>query len=408
MSFLHKSFLIRRRIDTWALGAGAAAMPVRIGFGPLVLFVFSCIGIYLVSGRHRTAHLFARNFYICAVLYGIWSLGLILLRGEPIMHNRQISYTLLFTIFAFAGPGMVLARDPLRVFVLGSRAGILLAFLAAVALAIFGGGRIGVGGNPAVFAFVAGVAAIGATIPIAAAPRFLPNGAIWLILGAGAVVTSQTRAVLAVLPIFALVEILAYIRKAEPRTRMVGYVVLAVVAVGIGSYGPVHRVIDKRFAGMVHYYDTGDPKKWEDKRSADIRFALWDGAVKVISEHPLLGVGPSAKMEAVRAKEQNGPALVRFRHVHNIILDELLNNGLIGLILMLACLWFGLSHLYRHSDSACMKRCIAYFVIVCASYGMLHNPLLHETTIAAIFFFIGALNAAASRRIMAERRALAG
>jgi O-antigen ligase len=35
----------------------------------------------------------------------------------------------------------------------------------------------------------------------------------------------------------------------------------------------------------------------------------------------------------------------------------------------------------------------------------LHNPLLHEVTISSVMFFLAALNAAASRRIMALRRA---
>jgi O-antigen ligase len=35
---------------------------------------------------------------------------------------------------------------------------------------------------------------------------------------------------------------------------------------------------------------------------------------------------------------------------------------------------------------------------------MLHNPLLHEVTISSMMFFLAALNAAASRRVMAAKR----
>ncbi|WP_245428704.1 O-antigen ligase family protein [Phyllobacterium phragmitis] len=382
-------------------------MPIRIGFGSVALFLFACIGIYLTCGRHRTARLFARNFYICAVLYGIWSLGLIVFRDEPIWDNRQIGYTLLFTIFSFAGPGMVLVRDPLRAFVLGARVGVILAFLVALAMAVIYGGRIGVGGNAAVFAFVAGVAAIGAAIPIANAPRYLPNGPLYLVLGTAAVLTSETRAVLVVLPIFALIEILFSVSKYAPRIRMLSYAVLSLMALGLASFGPVDDIVSKRFVGIVEYYDTGDKSKWEDKISADIRFALWQGAREVISEHPLIGVGSYAKMDAVRVKAgENAPMLAGFRHVHNTIFDELLNDGVIGLILLLGCGYFGLSHLFRHSDSPGMTRSIIYFITVCTTYGLLHNPLLHEVTISGIFFYFGALNAAASRLIMAQRRRL--
>ncbi|KXF78349.1 polymerase [Paramesorhizobium deserti] len=407
MKFIRKSFLMRRRIDPWVLGVGSATMPIRIGFGPGALFLFACIGIYLTCGRHRTARLFARNFYICAVLYGIWSLGLILYRGEPIMDNRQVGYTLLFTVLSFAGPGMVLVRDPLRAFVLGARVGVILAFLTAVGMAVIYGGRIGVGGNAAVFAFVAALAAISATIPLANAPRFLPNGPVYLILGTAAVLTSETRAVLVVLPIFALIEILFSVNRFTPRLRMVSYAILSLVALGLASFGPVDEIISKRFAGIVEYYDTGDQSKWEDKISADIRFALWDGARQVISEHPVIGVGSYEKMDAVRAKAgENASMLDGFRHVHNTVLDELLNDGVIGLILLSLCAYFGLAHLFRNSSSAGMTRSLIYFIVICTTYGMLHNPLLHEVTISGIFFYFGALNAAASRFIMARRRSI--
>ncbi|GGB07750.1 hypothetical protein GCM10011491_39750 [Brucella endophytica] len=408
MSLLQKSFLRRRRLDSWILGVGAAAMPMRVGLGPVILFVFSCIGIYLACGRHSTARLFARNFYICAVLYGVWSLGLVLARGEPIIDNRQVGYTLLFVVLSFAGPGMVLMRDPLKVFVLGSRIGVVMAFLASIMLAALHGGRIGVGGNAAVFAFIVGVAAIGAAIPVKGAPRFLPNGSLWLILGTAAVLTSQTRAVLAVLPVFVLVETWICLRHFAPRFRTASYVVLCLAGVCLASFGPVDRIVDDRFAGIVQYYNTGKMSNWQDKLSSGIRFSLWDSAIQVIREHPLIGVGPTAKMAEVRAKAgADAPMLEGFRHVHNTVLDELLNDGVIGLILLSACAWFGLSHLFRHSQGPGMTRCMVYFIVICATYGMLHNPLLHEATISAIFFFLGALNAATSRRIMAERRSMA-
>ncbi|PYE85334.1 O-antigen ligase family protein [Phyllobacterium leguminum] len=432
---LRKSFLVRRRVDPWVLGVGAAMMPVRIGLGPIVLFVFACIGIYLTCGRHRTTRLFARNFYICAVLYGIWSLGLIFVRGEPIMDNRQVGYTLLFTIFAFAGPGMVLMRDPLKAFVVGSRVGTVLAFLATLTLVILYGGRIGVGGNPAVFAFVAGLAAIGATIPIRGAPRYLPNGPWWLILCSVVILASGTRAVLVVLPVFALVEMLIWLQRFTLKTRMISYVAIVFAAYGIVSFNLVDRIGHSRFASIIEYHETADAGKAESQASADAqpsadagkgggeppvavppvtarlqssaetRLVMWEGAKQVILEHPLIGVGSYAKMDAVRAKAgENAPLLDGYRHVHNAVLDELLNGGVIGLVLLFACAYFALSHLFRHSDCFAMTRAIIYFIIACTAYGMLHNPLLHEVTISGIFFFLGALNAAVSRSAMAERR----
>lgn len=405
MSYFKKSFLMRRRVDSWVIGAASAAMPVRIGLGPLILFIFSCIGIYLACGRHATTRMFAKKFYLFIILYAVWSLGLILFRGEPFQDNRQIGYTLLITIFAFAGSGMVLVRDPLRAYVLGSRVGTLLAVIVALYLAVTNGGRIGVGGNQAVFAFVAAVAAISAAIPLRKAPRYLPNGPHWLVLGFTAVLTSETRAVIVVLPIFAAVEILIFLRRFSIRQQGAAYAVLFAAIAALVVVGPVGDIISKRFSGMVEYYDTGRASNWEDKVSADIREAMWKSASSVIVAHPLTGVGSYSKMDYVRAEAGDKAAMLDgFRHVHNTVLDELLNDGIVGLIFMAGAFISIFVYLWRTADSWAMRRALVYFAVVCGSYGMLHNPLLHEVTISSTMFFLAALNAAASRRIMAARR----
>lgn len=405
MSYFKKSFLLRRRVDSWVIGAASAAMPIRIGLGPLILFIFSCIGIYLACGRHATTRMFAKKFYLFIILYAVWSLGLILLRGEPFQDNRQIGYTLLITIFAFAGSGMVLVRDPLRAYVLGARVGTLLAVIIAVYLSVTNGGRIGVGGNQAVFAFVAAVAAISAAIPLRKAPRYLPNGPHWLVLGFTAVLTSETRAVIVVLPIFAAVEILIFLRRFSIRQQGAAYAVLFAAIAALVVVGPVGDIISKRFSGMVEYYDTGRASNWEDKVSADIREAMWKSASSVIVAHPLTGVGSYSKMDYVRAEAGDKAAMLDgFRHVHNTVLDELLNDGIVGLIFMAGAFISIFVYLWRTADSWAMRRALLYFAVVCGSYGMLHNPLLHEVTISSTMFFLAALNAAASRRIMAARR----
>jgi len=406
VGFLKKSFLVRRRVDHWALGIASASMPVRLGLGPLILFIFACIGIYLSAARHATVRLFAKKFYIFILLYAAWSLGLVLFRGEPFNDNRQIGYTLLIAVFAFAGPGMLLVRNPLRAYVLGARAGVVMAVLAALYLVFTQGGRIGVGGNEAVFAFVAGVSAISAVIPILKAPRYLPNGPHWLMLGLAAVLASETRAVIVVLPIFAAVEVMFFLRRLSVKNQGAVYAALAMALAALIVVGPVGDIISKRFAGMIEYYDTGDSSKWEDKFSADIREVMWKSAVKVIAHNPIAGVGSYSKMDAVKAQAgEQASMLDGFRHVHNTILDELLNDGIIGLFFMMAAFLSIFVHLWRNSDSWGMRRALIYFAVVCGSYGMLHNPLLHEVTISSVMFFIAVLNAASSRRIMALRRA---
>lgn len=401
MKFTTRSFLLRRRIDSWLLLAGAVSQPLRIGFAGLVTFLISCIGVYLVAIRHRSVRLFSNRFQLFAVLYALWSCGLILWRSEQPLEDRQLGYSLLFALFAFAGPGMVLIARPMRMFVIGSRIGIVLALLAAIGISILYGGRIGIGGNQAVFAFVVAAAAVAATIPIDKAPRWLPNGPYYLIIGCGAAVLSETRAVMAVLPIFAAIELVVALRRYGLRTRVLASAVGLAVLLGAGMTSKVQDVVTDRWISMTSYY-AGLSKSWSGRSSADIRLALWDGAVKVISKHPIIGVGSEAKMQLVRdeldAKFDKRQKLSRYMHVHNSLLDELLGHGVIGLSLMLAAIVSAAGFAWRNSNLAAERRNLAYFLLLTIAYGMLHNPFLHETTLAAFFLYLGVFHAAVSRR----------
>lgn len=99
---------------------------------------------------------------------------------------------------------------------------------------------------------------------------------------------------------------------------------------------PVGDIIFKRFTGMVEFYQTDDSSRWQDKFSADIREVMWKSAAKVIEKNPISGVGSYFKMETVRNKAgQQANILEGFRHVHNTVLDELLNNYIVGLFILL-------------------------------------------------------------------------
>ncbi|MFK4824154.1 O-antigen ligase family protein [Paenochrobactrum sp. BZR 588] len=401
MTFLHRNFIKRRNFDQWVLAFGGASMPVRIGVGPVVVFLFSCIGIYLTAFRHKSTKPFVGLFLFFIILYFLWVFGLIVWRGQLSFSNRQIGYTLLLVLFSFAGAGMVLVRDPVRFYALGSRVGIILAALTAMFVSLYNGGRVGIGGNQAVFAFVAAAAAISATLPVQNAPHFLRNGPQWLALGFLAVMVSETRAVLVVMPLLLMVEIVVYLRKFSWQKQSAVYLGLMVLLGAMFVVGPTGKIVEKRFTTMLNYYETGDATQWKDKHSADIRMAMWRGAVAVIQEHPLTGVGTMDKMKLVQAHAGADKQLLKgFWHVHNIVLDEMLHNGLVGLLLLSAAFISVFLQLWRTAPDYATKRVLCYFAVVLIAYGMLHAPLLHETCIAAIMLFIGVLNAARVKRVI--------
>lgn len=398
MKLTTRSFLLRRRIDSWVLLAAAVSLPLRIGLAGVATFLFSCIGVYLVAVRHRSARLFSGRFQLFAVLYALWSCGLILWRSEHPLDDRQLGYSLLFALFAFVGPGLVLIANPMRMFVLGSRIGVTLALGAALGASLLLGGRIGIGGNEAVFGFVVATAATAATIPLDKAPRWLPNGPYYLIVGSGAALLSETRSVLAILLILALMEIAISLKKQSIRARLsIGGMLLMVLVVlsPQAKYFIDHRVIPiiRFYSGLSEHGDS----------STNLRLTMWQGSVQVILEHPIVGVGSAEKMQAISEKVDKRLKLPeRFIHVHNSVLDELLSHGLIGLSFMLAALVSGLGFIWHNSGIAAERRNIAYFFFLTVAYGALHNPFLHETTLGAIFLYIGVFSAAIKPKVSAQ------
>lgn len=361
----------------------------------------------MAAAGHRTARLFARHFYVLILLYGLWTIWLILWRNEPLIGNRQIGYTGFLVATAFAGPGMILIASPLRAYVLGSRLAVILSVLVTLYLSLGTSvqfnTRIGIG-NDAVFAFVAAIAAVAAASPLVRAPRFLPDGPWWLWLGLIPVALSQTRSVLAPLLIVAGLEALRWLYRLNWRQRGIALASMLVLAGAAVSVGPGRELLSNRLTGFLNYTISGDSSDYHDQASDGIRPVLWHGAGEVIKAHPVAGVGAYFKMDLVRdAVGETTFDIKPYLHVHNMFLDELLQGGIVGLCLLVAA--FGALAVFLFRTLKAQRLPILYFGLVWIGYGMYHNPMLHEVSISAIMLFLAAHNAEASKALMRAKRA---
>lgn len=399
---LARFFLFRRRVDKWVLFVGALAQAVRNGISGLVTFVFSCIGFYLWAGRHRSVRPLCSPYHWLALCYVAWSCGLILLRSEHPFHDRQMSYSLLCGFFAFCGAGMVLIADPLRSFVLGSRVGVVVAFAIGLGYALFEPIRQGMGGNEAVFAFTAAISTLAAAIPLRAPPRWAPNGPYYLIAGSLAVLFSETRAVFAPLLLAAFVEIGWMLLTRPGRSKSVTLLAAAAGIAVLVALPGTRQNLETRIDPWINYIFADQSAEREGVSQSDmIRGYLWQGAAKVIASHPIIGVGSEAKMQEIIAAQPSPaerPILETFIHTHNAVLDELLNDGAVGLIIMIGLFGSIAKYLWAGCANSAERRNLLYFLLISLSYGMFHNPLLHEMTIATIFLYLGVLHATVARR----------
>lgn len=378
---------------------GAAGLPFRHGITPFVAFVFAGIGLYLVAIRHRTARVEVPLFFILAGGYLAWTIFLIAFRGEPFVGNRQLVYSFLICFFAFIGCGMVLVRNPLDMFVLGSRIGILFAAVVAIITECLWGARFGMGGNPAPWSLVVSICAVAAIMPMKSPPRLAPNSSLYLLVGIIPVAASETRAVLAPLLFILLVEAVRWLWKKDWAVRCAAAVAGLCALVALSFVDPFHSVLYGRVVPAIQFA-LGNAPGWGGGDSDTIRLYMWLGALNAFAQHPFLGLGAERMNAVVLMAPAMNEAIGEYQHVHNIVLDELISQGLIGFGLLMGALSTILVHLYRRNSDTSIRLNILYLTITVLSYGMLHNPLLHETTIAGIFLYIGVLTAQTSRNRM--------
>lgn len=375
----------------------ALYLPPAVG----VAVAFGGTGLYVAFSKRRRLCRHSWACILCIFAYIAWALLLMVWRGEAftLQNNRQLGFLGLLLGLAFIAPGLCLIRQPLRWLVLGARLGTIAAFLAPLIFDVLlqkDTSRWDGGGNAAIVAILVLLAAIVAIIPVEKPWRLLPNGPVYLLLSAVPIFLSETRAILLLIPIIMAVEFVVCSRDWRPRTRNLAYAGSAVALAVFLFAPPVQNVLMSRFTPVYNYYVEGDHNV--DMASGDIRLALWETSLKIIAQHPLTGVG--LKQTFPELEKIAGPDLPYIKdgkHVHNFVLQELLANGAIGLVFLLAIFASVARTIGREANSNALKRASFYYFGSVMAFGMLHDPFYHELCMSAIMLFLGVLLAQFTR-----------
>ncbi|MCY1664366.1 O-antigen ligase family protein [Rhizobium sp. SL86] len=383
--------LARRRIDLWLLGLAGIMFPLYLP-GPVGLASFFAIcGLYVVFSNRRRAWHYAASAYGVVVLYCAWSLSLIILRGEVEPGNRQFGFMLLLFGATFIGPGLCLVRRPLRTLVIGTRIGTCAAFLVALGLLLYHGHdleRYSGGGNAAIVALLVLLGALVATIRLDQPPRFLPNGLQYMALASFPIFLTETRAVLVLVPVLFVAEFFFWSLGWRPRIRNRSYAGMLLGMAVLLFLPPVQDMISDRFYSVYEYYVAGANNY--NMESGDIRLTMWVSALAVIKQHPLTGVGLMDMFALMKVEAGSHAGMIEgFKHVHNFVLQELLANGVVGLVLLCAIPTAFLLTVLRQTLHRSIQRCGLYFYGSVAMFGLLHDPFYHELCLATSMLFFG-------------------
>ncbi|KAA0972501.1 hypothetical protein FPY71_05280 [Aureimonas fodinaquatilis] len=397
-------FFLRRRLDALALVLAMAAISVLVSAGKVLFGALAVSGLVLAVIRPKSWNSAPKVFSLLLAAYCIWSIGLSLLRGEGLDGNRLLSYAAIELAVVFLPLGLFFIRKPLDAMILGARIGVVALLLATVTEFWLTGERIGLGRNPAILGFMVAAAGLIARLPMDKPVRFLPNGRWWLYVSLVPALLTQTRAAWGVYPAMAVLDMVELGRSALRRRDKNSLAVMAIAGVvaAVVLLPFVSTIVERGQSGMVeiHRYETTGVATG----SVDVRLAMWDSALQVLAQTPAIGVGHVNKMAIVSENAGVNKAEVgKYTHLHNLVVDEALNSGLIGLSLLLLVFGCFIVSVFVQSRNVLLRETAVVFVFLVFSYGSFHGVLLNEWMIILVFGFMSVTLTDLARR----RRALA-
>jgi O-antigen ligase len=150
---------------------------------------------------------------------------------------------------------------------------------------------------------------------------------------------------------------------------------MALILAGM-SLSPVVRTRVKKTLDDIQYHLNADPDlAWGKAYSVhQDRFYMWRGALGIIKDHPLLGVGTGGYTKELA--ERGDPKLMPFSHPHSNILYMTVNYGLVGLGLFI---WFFVE-MFRNSWP-CRRNATGFFVfstaLVILTTGIFNTQIIN-------------------------------
>jgi len=407
---LFKSLLLRRHLDPILLSAGMAAFAIKLHLDMIVFAYFIGTGVYFLAFRHRISQRIDPDYRFWCLIYVAFAVAIgLLLHGHLPKEIRWIGYPVYLVSGILLMVGFALVKDPLRQIVLGARIATLTALPLALIELLGGVTRIGFGGNEANTAFVMIVISLLSHHPVLAPPKYLPNSSLWFYLGASVVMLTGTRSVLPVI-LMAIAFDIFRIWQARRRgqalfSRQHGIAIIAsgiaLVAVGAVAGTKMGVSLSQRVDYTVlEFYDAmGEVPEQQPVTGLGIRVTLWKNALATIAEHPLVGLGGVESMRQIKEMIPThlSETFSHFVHVHNFVLDELRQRGLVGLILMLAFVVVVSRKIWKRGDVA-LRETLVLMLLSLICYGSLHGLMLSDRNVLLISIVLTALLLETHRR----------
>lgn len=390
-------FLFRRKLDGVIFGLGAFMFLLPTEASAIIFGIFVVMGIYLLVFRPKKSlrHL-DKEYLLATLFFSTACFATNLANGSLPEDMRWSSYPLYYLLVIPLAVGVVLVRDPLRQFVLGTRAGLAALALWGLAEMVIEGGRFGFGSNAANAAFAITFLAVVSRLQVESAPRLLASRRLFFYFGLICVLISATRAVLPVFMVGLAWDLFSLIRANLSGRRLSGrksalalVTTLMLGAVIVWQVSPIMLIRIQTTAKEISI--ALDQSESTGTSGISTRLVQWQAAVQLIRENPLLGRGGHGISSEIAkySPGNNKEDLSQYTFVHNFILDETIQRGLVGLTLTFGFFGFCFFRIYTLGDAS-MKENVFLLLTLTFSFGLLHYLLVIDRHVAlyALYFLL--------------------
>jgi O-antigen ligase len=228
--------------------------------------------------------------------------------------------------------------------------------------------------------------------------------AVSLLCALYASVLSQARGAWLALPFCGALLFYLTLKSYQVKIKIVVPVLLLVTAVIAVS--PAGKVIESRVIEAAHEIESFASGEKVDT-SVGGRLAMWDIALEVWREHPVLGTGPGDFDQEIMCRQSQGiyPSIDVHASVHNIYLQALATTGTVGfLILCFALLIQPARVFYRASPGRLTPAKLAGLMVIVAYavFGLTESWILRAPAVSMFLIYLITLSVAASREPLAE------
>lgn len=118
------------------------------------------------------------------------------------------------------------------------------------------------------------------------------------------------------------------------------------------------------------------------------RLQLWQTALYLIGDSPIIGFGDAHIAQKAKLAEKNiiSPSIVHFSHYHNQFLDALVKYGVVGLSLLLCSICLPVYYFFKRNGKYKWQGLMTVLIFVVAA--LTDVPFQHAPTLTLYFFII--------------------